>query len=564
MLYSIAKNVPIVIALLKAHNISRLVLSPGGTNAAFIRGVQDDPSFQCYSVVDERSALYFAIGIYLSTGEPVAVCCTSAQATRNYIPGLTEAFYKHVPILAITFSKHPQYTYQEYMQAPDQTSLPKDAVRKTFSLPYISNVHDRIHCERLVNEAILELTHRVPAPIQLNVPMLDTELTMDEETPLPEVKVIRRFSKDDVSKINLYSKRFLIVVGENTGFDDTAIIKFAASSDTAIYVNHLSNMKNDYTIHGNLLLTCMSQKDFDEIFCPDILITIGGQTGDYPLFHKLVDSSREYEHWRISPEGDVVDTYNHLTKIFECTPNEFFSIAKCTNTLRDYRDTWLNAEKSYDNTIELPLSAAFVAQKLSKLIPENSYVNFSILNSLRIWNLFNFNNRVRCFCNVGAFGIDGCMSTFFGQSVMVEQLCYMFIGDLSFFYDMNSLGIRHIKNNVRIVLINNNGGVEFKLGSSSEKNLRIDKYIAAANHFRDSEGWAKTNGFDYYSIRSKETFLELIDKLIIPSQKPILFEIFTTDLNDSTAFSLIKKTNDKRSVSQKIVGMVKNKIKKML
>ena len=134
-MYSIAKNVQIVIALLKAHNINQLVLSPGGTNAPFARGVQDDPFFNCFSVVDERSALYFAIGIYLSTGKPVAVCCTSAQATRNYIPGLTEAFYKHVPILAITFSKHPQYTYQEYMQAPDQASLPRDAVRKSYSLP---------------------------------------------------------------------------------------------------------------------------------------------------------------------------------------------------------------------------------------------------------------------------------------------------------------------------------------------------------------------------------------------------------------------------------------------
>ena len=62
-MYTIAKNVQIVIALLKEHGITQLVLSPGGTNAAFVRGVQDDPYFQCYSVVDERSALYFAIGI---------------------------------------------------------------------------------------------------------------------------------------------------------------------------------------------------------------------------------------------------------------------------------------------------------------------------------------------------------------------------------------------------------------------------------------------------------------------------------------------------------------------
>ncbi len=299
-MYSIAKNVRLVIALLKKHDINQLVLSPGGTNAAFVRGVQDDPFFKCFSVVDERSALYFAIGIYLSTGKPVAVCCTSAQATRNYIPGLTEAYYKHVPILAITFSKHPQYTYQEYMQAPDQTSLPKDAVRATYSLPYVSDEHDRMLCERLINEAILNLTHTVPAPVQLNVPMLDTELTRDSSDPLPEVKVIRRYQKKEISDIVLDNRRILVVVGENRGMDDSALVEFASRTNTAIYVNHLSNMQNDYTVNGNLLLTCLTQKEFDETFCPDILISIGGQTGDYPFYHKLAETGREYEHWRIS------------------------------------------------------------------------------------------------------------------------------------------------------------------------------------------------------------------------------------------------------------------------
>ena len=117
------KNVDIVVSLLKKHRIHHVVISPGGTNISFVKAVQDDTFFRCYSVVDERSAIYFAIGLYLQTGEIIATSCTSAQATRNYIPGLTEAFYKRVPILAITMSKHPRFTYQEYMQAPDQCSL---------------------------------------------------------------------------------------------------------------------------------------------------------------------------------------------------------------------------------------------------------------------------------------------------------------------------------------------------------------------------------------------------------------------------------------------------------
>ena len=564
-MYSIAKNVQIVIALLKAHGINQLVLSPGGTNAPFIRGVQDDPFFLCFSVVDERSALYFAIGVYLSTGKPVAVCCTSAQATRNYIPGLTEAYYKHVPILAITFSKHPQYTYQEYMQAPDQTSLPRDAVRASYSLPYVSNEHDRMHCERLVNEAILDLTHTIPAPVQLNVPMLDTELTQDISPELPKVKVIKRFSKKDINKNEIGNKKILIVVGENRNIDDTEILRFATSSNAAIYVNHLSNMENDYTIHGNLLLTCINQKEFDEHFCPDILITIGGQTGDYPLYHKLADSHIEYEHWRISEKGDVVDTYDHLTKIFECTLDDFFSSFQLEYTNKDYYETWNNAIKEYVTTEELPLSGAFIAQQMCEVIPKGSYVNFSILNSLRTWNLFRFKNRVKCFCNVGAFGIDGGMSTFLGQSVMVDNLCFMFIGDLSFFYDMNSLGIRHIKNNVRIIIINNNGGIEFKLGGGTqEKRAKIDKYIAAANHFKNAEGWALTNGFDYYQIKNKQSFQIHKEILLKESKAPIIFEIMTSDTDESKAYSVLRKVVDNHTIMQKIVNRLKREIKNRL
>lgn len=169
-MYTNIENLDIVISLLKQNNIRHIVISPGGTNQRLIWKIQEDSFFKCYSVVDERSAIYFAIGLYLQTGEIIATCCTSAQATRNYIPGLTEAFYKHAPILAVTMSKHPRFTYQEYMQAPDQTSLPKDSIKASLCLPYLKDENDFLHSQRVVNEAILELTHGNPGPVQLNIP----------------------------------------------------------------------------------------------------------------------------------------------------------------------------------------------------------------------------------------------------------------------------------------------------------------------------------------------------------------------------------------------------------
>lgn len=563
-MYSQAKNVQIVTALLKEHGIHQMVISPGGTNAPFVKGIQDDPFFTCYSVVDERSALYFAIGIYLATGKPVAMCCTSAQATRNYIPGLTEAFYKHVPILAITFSKHPQYIGQDYMQAPNQTSLPVDAVRRSFSLPYVSNEHDRLHCERLVNEAILELTHLVPAPVQLNVPMLDNELGLYTDEALPNVKVIKRFGIDDLSEVNLDGKKILVVVGENQGYNDKSIIAFAQTHNALIYVNQLSNMRNNFTIEGNLMLTCISQEVFDSDYCPDILITIGGQTGDYPLYHKLAESTCDYEHWRISVGGKIVDTYDHLTRVYECNLDDFFNNVKPSINDGKYLEKWKSFTDNYNTSIDLPLSNALAAQYLSSKIPENSYVNFAILNSLRIWNLFHLKNKVKCFCNVGAFGIDGGMSTFFGQSVVTNELCYMVIGDLAFLYDMNSLSIRHIRNNVRIILVNNGGGMEFKYGADDHTQKSINRYIAAAGHFSNADGWAITNGFDYIPVKSKEDFIRKAARLNEESEKPILMEIFTNEGFERESYRSIKRANDPRTFAEKVVGRLKNSIKKHL
>lgn len=109
----------------------------------------------------------FAIGLHLQTGEVIATSCTSAQATRNYIPGLTEAFYKHTPIIALTTAKLERFQYQDYMQAPDQCSLPKDCVKKSFDLPPVTDENTRLQVCHNAKEAILEATHRNPGPIQL-------------------------------------------------------------------------------------------------------------------------------------------------------------------------------------------------------------------------------------------------------------------------------------------------------------------------------------------------------------------------------------------------------------
>lgn len=562
-MYTIQENVRVVISLLKEYNIKHIVISPGGTNIPITQAVQDDSFFHCYSIPDERSAMYFAIGIYLQTGELVATSCTSAQATRNYIPGLTEAFYKHVPILAITTSKLERFQYQDYMQAPDQTSLPKDTVKCSFDLPPITDENTRIQCIQSARNAILELTHRKPGPIQLNIRIDDTQQNEFEKVDLPSIRKIKRYMAwDEWDDLILNNKKILIVIGEHRPFTEEqnqALHAFCESHNVTVYINHFSNYHGAYTISGNLLVACGGLKYLH----PDILITIGGQTGDYSIYGALKRLTG-IEHWRVSEDGAIVDTYNKLTKIFECPDYYFFNRLKSKSiSTHDYFDAWnqINQELKYD--IDIPFSNLYIAQQLHQFIPKNSIINFAILNSIRCWSYFPLDNSIQSYANIAAFGIDGCNSMLIGESMNTENLCFIVTGDLAFFYDMNSLGIRHIKNNLRILLINNNGGAEFKIMTNSWKeDVHVEEFISANGHNGNAKGWAENCGFCYLKASNKNELAEIKDLFINNNNKPILLEVFTNGDSEVKAMNEFIKANRFTSKEDKIKKMVSNIIGK--
>lgn len=555
------ENITNLVKLLKLHEINQIVISPGGTNIPLVKLLQSDDFFVCYSVVDERSAAYFAIGIYLQLGRPVALLCTSAQATRNYIPGLTEAFYKRVPILAITMEKHPRFKYQEYMQAPDQTSLPNDSVKKSFELPFICDNNDMYHSIRLINEAIIELSLHGLGPVQLCVPWLDFSIG---DNP-PDVRIIKRYANVDLKKVDISDKKILIVIGEHRPFSDKcvdAINNFCKRTNTVIYVNHLSNFQNEYCVHANLVLSSRNAADLCQL-TPDILISIGGQTGDYPFYcHFSKANIGSFEHWRVSEDNRVVDTYDRLTKIFGCTIDEFFNGVSGSCKSNSYFERWNELTMRQDNLVKVPFSNVSIAQYLHDKIQGASIIQFSILNSLRVWNLFELDPSIECYCNVGAFGIDGGMSTAIGQSVVSSKPTYLVVGDLAFFYDMNSLGIRHIKSNLRILLINNDGGIEFKL--HGENRDIMNPFIAAGDHHLNAEGWAISCGFEYLSASNMNEFVKASAVFINGSDKPILLEVFVSDTNESEAYLSIIEANRDKSNMDVIKSGIKNSIKNIV
>ncbi len=574
--YTVRKNVLILISLLKGHGIKKIVISPGTTNMMFAASVQHDPWFEIYSAADERSAAYIACGLAQESGEAVVLSCTGATASRNYFPGLTEAYYRKLPVLAVTSMLGSDLPGQHLPQILDRTNVPNDAVKLSVTLSEIAGEDDEWKCNLLANQAILALRKDGGGPVHINlIASFSYDFTVEE---LPKTRVIQRIVLgDEFPKISK-EKTIAVFAGSHKKWteDETkAVEEFCERYGAFVWCDHTSGYHGKYGILGALLGSQEQLKT--EEYTIDLLIDIGEVSGDYYMLPAK-------EVWRVSPDGEIRDRFRKLTHVFEMQEKQFF---------REYANYQPEPVKneSYERFSaklkelrkeipELPFSNIWAAKQLAPKLPENSVIHFGILNSLRSWNFFEFSDTIRSASNVGGFGIDGCLSTLLGASLAEEADCYFaVVGDLAFFYDMNALGNRHVGKNLRILLVNNGRGTEFRHYSHPASILKeeADLYVAAAGHYGKQspelvKHYAEDLGFEYLSASDKEEFASAMERFVTKEQteKPILFEVFTDSALESEALSLMrnieKNSSIKQYLKQKIgtqnIELIKSKLKK--
>lgn len=576
--YTSECNVQIVLALLKAYGIRKVIASPGTTNLTLVASMQQDPWFEMYSSADERSAAYMACGLAVESGEPVVLSCTGATASRNYMPGLTEAFYRKLPLIAITSTQNPAKIGHHIPQVIDRSAVPNDIVRLSVSVPVVYNEEDKWECEMKVNKALLELKHQGGGPVHINlVTTYSRDFSVRE---LPEVRVLRRICREDQFP-DLPAGRIGVFVGAHAKWnreDTEALDCFCASHDAVVFCDHTSNYKGKYRVLYSLVA---AQGGYtSESTELDLLIHIGEVSGEYSCLNGL----KAKEVWRVSEDGEIRDTFRRLSCVFEMPEGIFFRNYKVNgeNRADDFLQGCLaEYNKIYSSIPELPFSNIWIASKMAGRIPENSVIHFGILNSLRSWNFFELPDSVLSSSNVGGFGIDGDISSLVGASLAHQDKLYFgVLGDLAFFYDMNVLGNRHVGNNLRILLVNNGKGTEFRNydhpGALFGENA--DNYIAAAGHYGNKSRalirhYAEDLGFEYFSASGKEEFEQAYMRFLEPelTSKPILFEVFTDHVDENEALYIIKHISQspkekikqfaKQMLGEKTTGILKKIIK---
>lgn len=546
--YTDERNVQIVIDLLKAHGIHRVIASPGTTNMTFVVSIENDPWFQIWSSVDERSAAYLACGMAAETGEPVVISCTGATASRNYMPGLTEAYYRKLPVLAITSTRGNHKLGHLIDQQIDRRVLPNDIAMESVTIPMVKDAEDERFCEVEANKAILALSLNGGGPSHIN---LYTNYSQNFNVKaIPAVHAIYRHTAFEENWPDIPNgAKIIVFIGAHANFSDClteAVDQFCAAYNAVVLCDHTSGYRGKYEVHYQL--ACEQQQYIPTLAGADLCIHLG-EVSCCNYLGSLAKNT-----WRVSLDGALRDTFGNLRDVFMVPEELFFKRYGMRNAnhteLRDSAKA--EVEHIRSKLPELPFSNIWMAEQMVQRMPAGCEIHFGILHSVRSWNFFELPAGIQAKCNVGGYGIDGDVSSMMGASFAhPDKLFFGVFGDLAFFYDMNVVGNRHVGRNVRILLINNGKGNEFRnyghicsfLGEAA------DPYVAAAGHFGNKsqqlvKDYANDLGYEYMTASSKEEFEAIIDRFLTPemTERPMLLEVFTKTEEESDAVKLLRNT----------------------
>nr|WP_305145917.1 2-succinyl-5-enolpyruvyl-6-hydroxy-3-cyclohexene-1-carboxylic-acid synthase [Bacteroides nordii] len=541
--YTDKKNILQLVALLEAHGVTKIVLCPGSRNIPLVHTLSTHPSFKCYSVTDERSAGFFAIGLALNGGAPAAVCCTSGTALLNLHPAVAEAFYQNVPLVVISADRPAAWIGQMDGQTLPQPGVFGTLVKKSVNLPEIYTDEDEWYCNRLVNEALLETHHHGKGPVHINVPVTEPIFRFTTET-LPEVRVITRYQglniydrdyNDLIQRLNQYQKRMIIVGQMNL------IYLFEKKYSKLLY-KHFAWLTEHI---GNQTIPGIPVKNFDVAIyamdgemqgkmAPELLITYGGHIVSKRL-KKFLRNNPPKEHWHVSPDGEIVDLYGSLTTVIEMDPFEFLEKIAflLENKTPQYPLLWENFCKTLPQP-ELPYSEMSAIGALIQALPQQCALHLANSSAVRYAQLFTVPATVEVCCNRGTSGIEGSLSTAVGYAAASDKLNFVVIGDLSFFYDMNALWNGNFGANLRILLLNNGGGEIFHTLPGLEMSGTSHKFITAV-HKASAKGWAEDRGFLYQKVEDEVQLEEAMQLFTQPEPmtQPVLVEVFTNKNKDA-------------------------------
>ena len=546
-----------VIEACKAKQIKHIVISPGSRNAPLTIGFANNPYFSCYSIVDERCAAFFALGIAQQRREPVAVVCTSGSALLNYYPAFSEAFYSNIPLVVISADRP-----SSKIDIGDGQTIRQVNVLANHSA-HNANLSDETHSDksnfyelnRALNTAIEE-----QLPVHINVPFEEPlYLTTGEQYPfeniVAEIKnpIINKDKATNFVKHWNSSAKKMVLVGVLTpnSVESQYVEWLAKDPSVVVLTETTSNLHHSHFIPYIDKLLTYTEKDptLKESLHPDLLLTFGGLV----VSKKIKQFLRSYQpayHYNVDLHKDY-NSYFCLTAHFKADINTFLKevTPKLMSVSSNYQQQWLKVKNEIQQTHleyinQTPFSDLKVYSEVFKSIPNDYIVQISNSSAIRYAQLMKAHPSWKVFCNRGTSGIDGSMSTAIGAAVGSASPTVFITGDLSFFYDSNALWNKYIPQNFRVILLNNQGGGIFRIlpGDKTDSNF---EYFFETPHKLTAEHFCEMYNINYQLATNITDLQRKISDFYEKSDVPKLLEVHTPrKINDKVLlkyFEFIKK-----------------------
>ena len=552
-----------------------VVISPGSRNVPLAIGFASNKKFKCYSIVDERSAAFFALGLSQKSKKPTILICTSGSALLNYYPAVAEAYYSEIPLIIFSADR-PEYKINiGDGQTIDQSnvfeknilysnSLKQDCSHATEEIiksnlqKIVNDEADFSKIEKLQksiqknNEEIIEIAFNLSInkmqPVHLNVPM-EEPLYEFNDSPSISVKVKKKTEKkqtlidlDNFYKAINKASKIMILIGVSDGniLSKKSIQKINSCSSIIVMKEHTSNVfcesfiSNIDRLIGPIELQSNSDSVFDEL-SPEIVISLGGMV----VSKKIKSFLRNYKPLKHFHVGNNIskDSFYSGVKHINTTANKFFENIDLNKSDSKYFEKWnqLDNSKLYLHNRYMKVvnfSDLKIFEILTNWIPKKYNIQVANSTPIRYFQLFDLKNKNIMFANRGTSGIDGSTSTAIGSSVQNDSPVLLVTGDLSFFYDVNALWNNHIPKSFRIIIINNSGGGIFKILPGFKQNNLFSEFIET-QHNLSARLIAKMFNFNYTRVSTKFGLNLYLRTFFKNSKKPKILEIKTSSVKST-------------------------------
>lgn len=547
MLYTLSnkKSVQYVMAALKQQGISQVVLSPGSRNAPMLISLPQDDYFELYSIVDERSAAFFALGLALQSGRAVVLNCTSGSALLNYAPALAEAYYQQIPLVVLSADRPENLIDKGYGQCIHQKGALQAVVKAHLHLSEAA-----FDTPAKAEESILQIqkllqtaTQGMAGPVHINMPFAEP-LYDRERLSYPKLpKLLPLAIQKDVATLNTFVQEFkqarkkLVLVGQLPPNQECVSLLRMLSTRKDVFVmsETLANAGTDFPSNIDPLLALMRQAKDTLPYVPDMVISIGGHLISKHIKKWL--STLSFSHWQLGEGQHERDTFFQTVKHLSYPLDSIATILQgdiLSQLEGNFASLWTNVQakltvyhKRFVQSVHFSdfkvyaIISAFIQQQA------DSYdLHMANSTAIRYAQLFSWDtDKHKMYSNRGVSGLEGSVSSALGVSQQSERVSCCFVGDLAFFYDANALWNKYMHPRFKIIVVHNGGGGIFRFIDGPADSQQLPLFETP--HKRMAKSLAMEAGMRYFSASSEAKLLTQLPHFFKTKDKPCLLEIHT-------------------------------------